>query len=212
MKWLYRILAIANIANGLWMLAAPAGWFADLPAAVPDTGPFNAHFVRDLGVVFIGVRRRLCLVRGESRRGSSGPPRHHRVLCGTRGDTRGRHPERPAAGESLVDRHARGVCPYGLARSHGARPPSQAPAGGIALVAGEFRIDLVEGGTMTRLNSTRAGSSHHSLRAHRLRGAWIRHGGTVHSRTAALRIRVAGRARRLGIPTAIDRRKSTPGS
>ena len=28
------------------------GWFADLPAAVPDTGPFNSHFVRDLGVVF----------------------------------------------------------------------------------------------------------------------------------------------------------------
>jgi hypothetical protein len=52
MKWLYRILAIANVANGLWMLAAPAGWFADLPAAVPDTGPFNSHFVRDLGVVF----------------------------------------------------------------------------------------------------------------------------------------------------------------
>jgi hypothetical protein len=52
MKWLYRILAIANVANGLWMLAAPAGWFVRLPAAVPDTGPFNSHFVRDLGVVF----------------------------------------------------------------------------------------------------------------------------------------------------------------
>lgn len=52
MKWLYRILAILNIANGLWMLAAPADWFVGIPAAVPDTGPFNAHLVRDLGVVY----------------------------------------------------------------------------------------------------------------------------------------------------------------
>ena len=47
------MLAIANVANGLWMLAASAGWFVDIPAAVPDTGAFNAHFVRDLGVVFV---------------------------------------------------------------------------------------------------------------------------------------------------------------
>jgi hypothetical protein len=51
-KWLYRILAILNIANGLWMLAAPAGWFVGIPAEVSDTGPFNAYLVRDLGVVY----------------------------------------------------------------------------------------------------------------------------------------------------------------
>ncbi len=52
MQWLYRIFAILNVANGLWMLVAPAGWFVEIPAAVPDTGPFNAHLVRDLGVVY----------------------------------------------------------------------------------------------------------------------------------------------------------------
>jgi hypothetical protein len=51
-KWPYRVFAILNVANGLWMLAAPAGWFVGIPAAVPDTGPFNAHLVRDLGVVY----------------------------------------------------------------------------------------------------------------------------------------------------------------
>jgi hypothetical protein len=34
------------------MLASPESWFTGIPAAVPDTGPFNPHFVRDLGVVF----------------------------------------------------------------------------------------------------------------------------------------------------------------
>src|SRR5262249_50497726 len=37
------------------MLAAPAGWYARLPAAVPDTGPFNSHFVRDIGSAFAVV-------------------------------------------------------------------------------------------------------------------------------------------------------------
>jgi hypothetical protein len=41
-----------NLANAAWMLAAPADWYARLPAAVPDTGPFNAHFVRDIGSAF----------------------------------------------------------------------------------------------------------------------------------------------------------------
>jgi len=28
-------------------------WYTDLPAAVPDTGPFNPHFVRDIGCAFL---------------------------------------------------------------------------------------------------------------------------------------------------------------
>ena len=47
------VLAALNLANGLWMLAAPAGWFHDLPAAVPDTGPLNPHFVRDVGGTYV---------------------------------------------------------------------------------------------------------------------------------------------------------------
>jgi hypothetical protein len=37
------------------MLAGPLHWYHELPAAVPDTGPFNPHFVRDIGGAFIAV-------------------------------------------------------------------------------------------------------------------------------------------------------------
>ena len=47
--WLFCVL---NVANGAWMLIAPESWYMDLPAAVPDTGPFNVHFVRDIGMTF----------------------------------------------------------------------------------------------------------------------------------------------------------------
>lgn len=49
----YYLLAAGSAANGVWMLLAPVGWFGGVPAAVPDTGPVNAHFVMDLGVVFV---------------------------------------------------------------------------------------------------------------------------------------------------------------
>ncbi len=46
------LLALPNLANGAWMLAAPAHWYHTLPAAVPDFGPLNEHFVRDIGCAF----------------------------------------------------------------------------------------------------------------------------------------------------------------
>ena len=46
------VAGAANLANAAWMLADPAGWYAGLPAAVPDTGPLNEHFVRDVGGAF----------------------------------------------------------------------------------------------------------------------------------------------------------------
>jgi hypothetical protein len=53
----YWILAAVNLLNSLWMIAAPYHWYVTIPAAVPDTGDFNPHFVRDIGVTFavIGV-------------------------------------------------------------------------------------------------------------------------------------------------------------
>ena len=36
------IFAVANLANGIWMLVDPGHWFVTLPAAVPDTGPLNS--------------------------------------------------------------------------------------------------------------------------------------------------------------------------
>ena len=50
--WVLVVFAFGNAANAIWMLADPAGWYAGLPAAVPDTGPLNTHFVRDIGSAF----------------------------------------------------------------------------------------------------------------------------------------------------------------
>lgn len=51
--WILLVLGAGMIANALWMLAGPMHWYAELPAAVPDTGPFNPHFVRDIGCAFL---------------------------------------------------------------------------------------------------------------------------------------------------------------
>jgi hypothetical protein len=50
--WMFLIGALGNLANGVWMLADPAHWYTTLPAAVPDFGPLNEHFVRDIGATF----------------------------------------------------------------------------------------------------------------------------------------------------------------
>jgi len=39
-------------ANGAFMLLAPTDWYGTVPG-VPDTGPLNAHFVRDIGAMFL---------------------------------------------------------------------------------------------------------------------------------------------------------------
>jgi len=46
------LFALSNLANGVWMLAAPVHWYHTLPAGVPDFGPMNEHFVRDIGCAF----------------------------------------------------------------------------------------------------------------------------------------------------------------
>jgi hypothetical protein len=53
--WILLVLGIGMLANALWMLAGPMHWYEELPAAVPDTGPFNPHFVRDIGCAFLTV-------------------------------------------------------------------------------------------------------------------------------------------------------------
>ncbi|HUI26694.1 MAG TPA: hypothetical protein VL403_11475 [Candidatus Kryptonia bacterium] len=61
MQPMFWILGVLNLANGLWMLFAPESWYHGLPAAVPDTGPFNAHFVRDIGAAFATIGVALCV-------------------------------------------------------------------------------------------------------------------------------------------------------
>jgi hypothetical protein len=46
------LFGLGNLANGVWMLADPVGWYYTLPAGVPDFGPLNEHFIRDIGCIF----------------------------------------------------------------------------------------------------------------------------------------------------------------
>ena len=55
LKVIYLLFSLLNLLNGAWMLLFPQSWYTNLPADVPHTGPFNAHFVRDLGVAFLVV-------------------------------------------------------------------------------------------------------------------------------------------------------------
>ena len=61
MQVIFWILGILNLANGLWMLLAPESWYQHLPAAVPDTGPLNVHFVRDIGAAFSTIGVAFCV-------------------------------------------------------------------------------------------------------------------------------------------------------
>jgi hypothetical protein len=56
--------------NGLFMLVAPLEWY-DLVPGVSDTGFFNQHFIRDIGIIqlFLGVAFGIGMVRPERRVG-----------------------------------------------------------------------------------------------------------------------------------------------
>ncbi|MGK9164976.1 hypothetical protein KXR53_01690 [Inquilinus limosus] len=41
-------------ANGVFMLVSPDGWYFAVPG-VTTTGPFNQHFIRDIGLIFLLV-------------------------------------------------------------------------------------------------------------------------------------------------------------
>ena len=45
-------LGIAALANGVFMLVAPEAWYFAVPG-VTTTGPFNQHFLRDIGLIFL---------------------------------------------------------------------------------------------------------------------------------------------------------------
>ena len=47
-------LAITMGGNGLVMLAAGRWWYGAVPG-VPTTGPFNPHFVKDIGAAYLVV-------------------------------------------------------------------------------------------------------------------------------------------------------------
>jgi hypothetical protein len=45
------LLGFVMVVNATWQLVAPEGWYWAIPG-VPDRGPFNQHFVRDLGIIY----------------------------------------------------------------------------------------------------------------------------------------------------------------
>ena len=51
---LAAILALTMGGNGLAMLAAGRWWYAVVPGVV-QTGPFNPHFVKDIGAAYLVV-------------------------------------------------------------------------------------------------------------------------------------------------------------
>ena len=46
------VLGVGSLANGVFMLVAPEDWYFAVPG-VTTTGPFNQHFVRDIGLIFL---------------------------------------------------------------------------------------------------------------------------------------------------------------
>tara|TARA_R110002110_G_scaffold10551_7_gene51960 strand:- start:813 stop:1214 length:402 start_codon:yes stop_codon:yes gene_type:complete len=46
------LLGMAMLMNGVFMTVAPESWYWLVPG-VPDRGPFNQHFVRDIGFIYI---------------------------------------------------------------------------------------------------------------------------------------------------------------
>ena len=45
------VLGLAALANGIFMLYTPLDWYFAVPG-VTTTGPFNQHFLRDIGLIF----------------------------------------------------------------------------------------------------------------------------------------------------------------
>lgn len=54
MRIVAYFLAVYHGANGLFMLTLPGVWYATVPG-VTDTGPFNTHFVQDVGLAFMAA-------------------------------------------------------------------------------------------------------------------------------------------------------------
>jgi hypothetical protein len=61
---------ISLSVNGLFMLVAPLVWYDFVPG-VTDTGFFNQHFIRDIGIIqlFLGVAFGIGMIRPERRIG-----------------------------------------------------------------------------------------------------------------------------------------------
>jgi hypothetical protein len=48
---LAAVMGLGAVGNGIFMLIAPADWYLAVPG-VAATGPYNQHFVRDIGMTY----------------------------------------------------------------------------------------------------------------------------------------------------------------
>jgi hypothetical protein len=74
------MLGLGLAVNGLVMLGFPADWYPTVPGVI-DVGPFNAHFIRDIGVAYLVRERRWCGLRSRPRRGRLHKPVRHSSRC-----------------------------------------------------------------------------------------------------------------------------------
>lgn len=51
MAALALLLGVLMLLNGIAMLANPLAWYGRVPGVV-QTGPFNQHFIRDIGLIY----------------------------------------------------------------------------------------------------------------------------------------------------------------
>lgn len=49
---LLLLLGVLHVVSGVFMLVAPGVWYVVVPGVVM-TGPFNAHFIYDIGMAFV---------------------------------------------------------------------------------------------------------------------------------------------------------------
>lgn len=54
LRTLLWVIGATSILNGLAMYTVPNDWFVTVPGVV-DTGPFNGHFVRDVGAAYMAM-------------------------------------------------------------------------------------------------------------------------------------------------------------
>ncbi|HEY8950349.1 MAG TPA: hypothetical protein VIM56_15800 [Rhizomicrobium sp.] len=50
-RWILGFLGLFHLLGGLWMITASEHWFGSVPG-VPLEGPFNHHFIIDIGFAF----------------------------------------------------------------------------------------------------------------------------------------------------------------
>ena len=51
-RYLAGLMALLLGANGVFMLIASLAWYDAVPG-VPTTGPFNPHFIKDIGAIYV---------------------------------------------------------------------------------------------------------------------------------------------------------------